>query len=80
MLAQTCPSRPSTWLYGEGVGIQVWAVDAHPSIRVAVRIWQGDPLVLLNRLLAGTPDEFGALAWALAKVADATPGFFVSVC
>jgi hypothetical protein len=83
MLAQTRPShpaRPSTWLFGEGVGIQVWAVTADPRIRVAVLIGQGNPVILLNRLLAGTSDEYPALAWACQQIATAAPGFFVCVC
>ena len=79
MVAAARPARPSTWIFGDTGGIQVWAVEGDPRIRVAVLIGHGSPIVLLNRLLAGTSDEYDALAWAFDRVATFTPGFYVCV-
>lgn len=72
------PARPSIWLFGEAGGIQVWAADGDPKVRVAVLIGVDMPVVILNRLLVGTPAEMAALTWALAEIARGEPGFYVS--
>lgn len=77
MLTHAWPTRPSTWLLGDRGSIQVWAVEGDPRVQVSVLIGQGSPIVLLNRLIAGTDGEYSALTWALGKVATSTSGFFI---
>ena len=75
--AQIRPTRPSTWLFGEAGGVQVWAAVGDPSVCAAVLIGQGAPVVILNERIVGTADEFAALSWALARVSRGESGFFV---
>lgn len=76
-LCRSWPARPARWLYGEGIGVQVWDVDAPPSQQAALLLGAGGPVVLLNRVIVGTPGEGAALAWALERTAAGVPGFYV---
>jgi hypothetical protein len=71
------PARPSTWLFGTSGGIQVWAADGDPRVSASVYAGGdgGPPVILLNRRLVGTPEEYAALAWALERVAEGVTGF-----
>lgn len=73
--AQIQPARPSTWLFGEAGGIQVWTVEGDPRVQVSVLIGDGAPVVLLNECISGTAREYDALAWALKQIATGEPGF-----
>jgi hypothetical protein len=69
------PVRPSTWLFGEAGGIQVWAATGKPSVRASVLIGEGAPVILINYQLVGTPAEYGAIAWAFARIAEGARGY-----
>lgn len=75
----TQSSRPPRWLFGEGVGVQVWEVDGHPDQHASVMIGAEGTVVLINRLIVGTPDEYGAISWALERVTVGAPGFYVRI-
>lgn len=64
------------WLFGEYGGIQVWAAEGDPRVRVSVLIDKWAPVVLLNQRLIGTPGEYESIAWALARVAEGVAGFY----
>jgi len=75
--AQTQPSRPAVWLFGEAGGVQVWAVEGDSRIKASVRVGRCPPIVLLNRAISGTPDELVVISWALGLIDAATAGFYV---
>ena len=71
------PVRPSVWLFGEAGGIQVWEANGDPRVRVAVLVSAHTAIIMLNRLLVGTPAEHDAISWALARVTKEEPAFYV---
>lgn len=73
------PARPSTWLFGEAGGMQVWVVAGDNRVRVSVLVGQGAPVVLLNQAIVGTPFEYESISWAFGKVAEEVDGFHVWV-
>lgn len=74
------PRRPARWLYGEGVGVQVWTIPMTDSTHVAVLIGAGAPVILLRAGIVDTDREWPALSWALRKVASSPkPGVYVRV-
>lgn len=65
------PVRPARWLYGEGIGMQVWEIDAFPS--AVLLIGQGGPILALSRRIARTLCEGEAVAWAFDLIARCSP-------
>jgi hypothetical protein len=75
--AQIHPSRPSTWIFGETGGVQVWALDGDPAVKASVLIGHGSPVVIVNRLLIVAGSEHAALAWAFRVIATGLTGYYV---
>lgn len=70
------PRRPARWLYGEGIGVQVWECAGDPRVRASLYVsGEAPPLVILNAAIVGTIHEHGAIAWALARIAAGFVGF-----
>jgi hypothetical protein len=68
------------WTYGGAVGLQVWAVTLTRAVWATLLIEdapRGGPIMLLNAVLAGTPDEGAAISWALGLLVECLPGFYV---
>lgn len=69
-------------ILGGRVGMQVWALPMPPCLRATLMICAtpySGPVMLLSNALLGTTDEGASIAWALALVADAVPGFYALV-
>jgi hypothetical protein len=70
------PERETVWLFGASQGVQVWRIDEHRRIEASILVGP-QPIVLLNNSVVGTAREGDALSWALARVHEAVPGFYV---
>lgn len=71
------PRTPSTWLFGEGGNVEVWAVDGDRRLWASVMIAPEGSIILLNRCIAGSEHEIGCLNWAFHHIAMGSRGFFV---
>lgn len=71
------PARAPTWLLGGRLGVQVWQVTEDDRVWASVLVGSGGPIVLLNQAVVDTEREGQSLNWALARVAEARPGFYV---
>lgn len=76
-VVQTQPCRPSTWLFGDAGGVQVWTCYGHRAILATVLIADGPPLVMMNQAIVGTPTEMRALCWAFEQIAAGVRGFSI---
>lgn len=69
-------------MLGGRIGVQIWALPLPPCLRATLMICarpQSGPVVLLSSAALGTPAEGASIAWALALVAEAVPGFYALV-
>lgn len=74
---QATADRPPAWVFGAPGGIQVWAVDGPTRLMASLLIEAEGRILLLNRMIVGSPLEHQILNWGLARVAAGSIGFFV---